>query len=158
MGAGYRPVTFRPPDAQAAATPTVTVGRTARRIPQPVTEAGCTTSTRKTRAQSRHDHAEVGSGNGVRSSPVQWGHERWWVGMAKSLPAQPESFNNRPLSDPKRQVMRAGHCPSAPMARATTSSDVSSAAVASRPISALALADSGIVSVGLKALELVSET
>ena len=39
-----------------------------------------------------------------------------------------------------------------------TSSEVSSAAVASRPIRVLARAVSGMVSVGLKALELVSET
>ena len=44
------------------------------------------------------------------------------------------------------------------MARATTRSEVSSAAVASRPMSALARAVRGIVSVGLKALEFVSDT
>jgi hypothetical protein len=53
------------------------VGGTTRRIPHPVTDAGCTSSTLKTRAQSRHDHAEVGSGKGVRSSPEQYGHMRW---------------------------------------------------------------------------------
>lgn len=48
--------------------------------------------------------------------------------------------------------------PSEPTARAITSRDVSSAAVASMPINALAREDSGMVSVGLNALELVSET
>ena len=48
--------------------------------------------------------------------------------------------------------------PSEPTARAITSSDVSSAAVASMPMSALARVESGMVSVGLNALELVSET
>ncbi len=48
--------------------------------------------------------------------------------------------------------------PRDPTARAMTSSEVNRAAVASTPINTLARALSGIVSVGLKALELVSET
>jgi hypothetical protein len=59
-----------------------------------------------------------------------------------------------------RNVKRA-RCvqpPSAPTARATTSRDVSSAAVASMPINALARLLNGIVSVGLKALEFVVDT
>ena len=48
--------------------------------------------------------------------------------------------------------------PSEPTARAITSSDVSRAAVAWMPINILARVESGIVSVGLNALELVSET
>jgi hypothetical protein len=48
--------------------------------------------------------------------------------------------------------------PSEPTARAMTSKAVSSAAVACSPINALARLVSGIVSVGLKALELVRDT
>ena len=48
--------------------------------------------------------------------------------------------------------------PSDPTARAMTSKEVSSAAVACSPINAFARVVRGIVSVGLKALELVRET
>jgi hypothetical protein len=48
--------------------------------------------------------------------------------------------------------------PSEPTARAMTIKEVSSAAVACSPINALARLVSGIVSVGLKALELVRDT
>ena len=52
--------------------------------------------------------------------------------------------------------MRA-QLPMDPTAKATTTRVVRSAAVAWRPISDLARLESGIVSVGLKALELVSD-
>ena len=48
--------------------------------------------------------------------------------------------------------------PREPTARAMTSREMSNAEVACTPISALARIDSGMVSVGLKALELVSDT
>jgi hypothetical protein len=56
-------------------------------------------------------------------------------------------------------VTLLGHppAPNAPTARAMTSSEVSSAAVASIPISVLARLVSGMVSVGLNALEFVSD-
>src|SRR6478735_12820457 len=162
MDAGYPRVTLSGCGRQAATDAGAGAGTTTRRTPHPETEAGCTSSTRKTRAQSRHDHAAVGSGNGVTSSPEQNGQVRWWsVGMTSSVARHHRRYNNRPLSEPKRLLMYAvppAHCPRAPIARATTSSDVSRAAVASRPMSVLARAVRGIVSVGLKALEFVSDT
>ena len=52
----------------------------------------------------------------------------------------------------------AGQLPREPTARAMTISEVNRAADASTPMSSLARVDSGIVSVGLNALEFVVET
>jgi hypothetical protein len=99
-----------------------------------------------------------GSGSGMGATIAQLNQlnrRDWWT--SGKLPARSRSVPHHTSKRTDQESHRTDY-PNEPTARAMTSNDVSRAAVASMPIRILARLESGIVSVGLKALEFVVDT
>jgi hypothetical protein len=81
------------------------------------------------------------------------------AGALACAQVQPPSSGRPPVGAPgHRSRSTSGQEPIAPTAKDTTTKETSNAVVARRPISIFALLVRGMVSVGLKAEELVKET
>jgi hypothetical protein len=99
----------------------------------------------------------VGLGNGGHHCPIEPAEPPGLVDVRETAHSIKVGCAPDQQAHPRQESHRTDY-PNEPTARAMTSNDVSRAAVASMPIRILARLESGIVSVGLKALEFVVDT